>query len=180
MRTAGIREVRQNLSALLREVRKGREIVITDRGEPVARLTPPYQGSARPFPDSALFAGVCRASIHRCRPPSLRTVPTVSEISGRDELAGPLYCDSSALAKLVVPEAGSDELNAAIAGRDDVLVSDLAVSEVASALGRRVRERRSTPGMRTASTERCFPRSARAPFAASSCSRPPTAKRNAT
>ncbi len=68
-------------------------------------------------------------------------MPTVSEISGRDELAGPLYCDSSALAKLVVPEAGSDELNAAIAGRDDVLVSDLAVSEVASALGRRVRER---------------------------------------
>lgn len=57
MRTAGIREVRQNLSALLREVRKGREIVITDRGEPVARLTPPSEGSARPFPDLAKFRG---------------------------------------------------------------------------------------------------------------------------
>jgi prevent-host-death family protein len=55
MRTAGIREVRQNLSALLREVRKGREIVITDRGEPVARLTPPSEGSARPFPDLSAF-----------------------------------------------------------------------------------------------------------------------------
>jgi prevent-host-death family protein len=55
MRTAGIREVRQNLSALLREVRKGREIVITDRGEPVARLTPPSDGSARPFPDLSSF-----------------------------------------------------------------------------------------------------------------------------
>jgi prevent-host-death family protein len=55
MRTAGIREVRQNLSALLREVRKGREIVITDRGEPVARLSPPTEGSARPFPDLSSF-----------------------------------------------------------------------------------------------------------------------------
>lgn len=55
MRTAGIREVRQNLSALLREVRKGREIVITDRGQPVARLAPPSEGSARPFPDLGPF-----------------------------------------------------------------------------------------------------------------------------
>jgi prevent-host-death family protein len=55
MRTAGIREVRQNLSALLREVRQGREIVITDRGEPVARLTPPARGSAKPFPDLGAF-----------------------------------------------------------------------------------------------------------------------------
>lgn len=55
MRTAGIREVRQNLSALLREVKKGREIVITDRGEPVARLMPPADGSAHPFPDLGGF-----------------------------------------------------------------------------------------------------------------------------
>lgn len=57
MRSAGIREVRQNLSALLREVKKGREIVITDRGEPVARLAPPAEGSARPFPDLGAFRG---------------------------------------------------------------------------------------------------------------------------
>jgi len=65
MRTAGIREVRQNLSALLREVRKGREIVITDRGEPVARLAPPSEGSARPFPDLASF----RRGVPRLSPP---------------------------------------------------------------------------------------------------------------
>jgi prevent-host-death family protein len=41
MRTAGIREARQNLSALLDEVRKGREVVITERGRPVAKLVPP-------------------------------------------------------------------------------------------------------------------------------------------
>jgi prevent-host-death family protein len=65
MRTAGIREVRQNLSALLREVRKGREIVITDRGEPVARLAPPSEGSARPFPDLRPF----RRGLPRVEPP---------------------------------------------------------------------------------------------------------------
>lgn len=65
MRTAGIREVRQNLSALLREVRKGREIVITDRGEPVARLAPPAEGSARPFPD----LGSLRRGLPRLEPP---------------------------------------------------------------------------------------------------------------
>jgi prevent-host-death family protein len=40
MRTAGVREARQGLTALLDEVRKGREVVITERGRPVARLVP--------------------------------------------------------------------------------------------------------------------------------------------
>jgi prevent-host-death family protein len=52
---AGIREVRQNLTALLDEVRKGREVTITDRGRPVARLVPPRRLAARPFPSHAAF-----------------------------------------------------------------------------------------------------------------------------
>lgn len=36
----GIREARINLSRLIRDVRGGMEIVITDRGTPVARLVP--------------------------------------------------------------------------------------------------------------------------------------------
>jgi prevent-host-death family protein len=40
MKTAGIREARQELSALIAEVRKGREIVLTEHGRPVARLAP--------------------------------------------------------------------------------------------------------------------------------------------
>jgi prevent-host-death family protein len=40
MKTAGIREARQGLSSLVAEVRKGREIVLTEHGRPVARLTP--------------------------------------------------------------------------------------------------------------------------------------------
>jgi prevent-host-death family protein len=49
MRTAGVREARQNLTDLLDDVKKGREIVITDRGRPVARLAPVVR--RRPFPD---------------------------------------------------------------------------------------------------------------------------------
>ena len=49
MKKAGIREARQNLSILLEEVRKGREIVITDRGKPVARLVPERDEGHRKF-----------------------------------------------------------------------------------------------------------------------------------
>jgi prevent-host-death family protein len=49
MRTAGVREARQSLSRLLEDVQKGREVIITDRGRPVARLVPVKPG--RPFPD---------------------------------------------------------------------------------------------------------------------------------
>lgn len=51
MRTAGVREARQDLTSLLDDVRKGREVVITERGRAVARLVPvkPRQ----PFPDLA-------------------------------------------------------------------------------------------------------------------------------
>ncbi|CAN5499023.1 hypothetical protein BH23ACI1_BH23ACI1_17460 [soil metagenome] len=49
MRTAGVREARQDLTSLLEEVRKGREVVITERGRPVARLVPIKAKTA--FPD---------------------------------------------------------------------------------------------------------------------------------
>jgi prevent-host-death family protein len=49
MRRAGIREARQNLTALLDDVKKGREVVITDHGRAVARLAP-LQIAER-FPD---------------------------------------------------------------------------------------------------------------------------------
>lgn len=51
MRKAGIREARQDLTGLLDDVRKGREIEITERGRPVARLVP-IKPQVR-FPDLA-------------------------------------------------------------------------------------------------------------------------------
>jgi prevent-host-death family protein len=49
MRTAGVRKARQDLSSLLDDVRKGREVVITEHGRPVARLVP--IGPRQAFPD---------------------------------------------------------------------------------------------------------------------------------
>jgi predicted nucleic acid-binding protein len=56
------------------------------------------------------------------------------------ELPEPLYCDTSALLKLYLPEPGSDEFNEIVKDRDDVLVSDLTVTEIISAMARRMRQ----------------------------------------
>jgi len=53
MRTAGVREARQNLSALLDEVKQGREIVITEHGRPVAKLVPPDRPRSKGVPNFA-------------------------------------------------------------------------------------------------------------------------------
>jgi uncharacterized protein len=58
--------------------------------------------------------------------------------------AEPIYLDASALVKLFVPEVESEALNQALVGATDVIVSDLALTEMASALGRRTREGRLT------------------------------------
>jgi prevent-host-death family protein len=41
MRSVSVSEAKNGLSALLREIRGGTTIVITDRGVPIARLLPP-------------------------------------------------------------------------------------------------------------------------------------------
>jgi prevent-host-death family protein len=53
MRKAGVREARQSLSVLLDEVKKGREIVITERGRPVARLVPLDRAPGKGVPNLA-------------------------------------------------------------------------------------------------------------------------------
>jgi uncharacterized protein len=59
--------------------------------------------------------------------------------------SSPVYVDTSALAKLYVPERWSDELEAVLVGRRDVMVSDIAVTELTSALTRRVRDDEVSP-----------------------------------
>lgn len=56
------------------------------------------------------------------------------------DLPGPLYCDASGLVKLYLPEPESDHVNAVVEGRRDLMASDLAVTEIVSAVARRRRE----------------------------------------
>ena len=44
MKTVGVRDLKNRLSAHLRDVRAGESLLVTDRGEVIAELTPPGQG----------------------------------------------------------------------------------------------------------------------------------------
>jgi uncharacterized protein len=67
----------------------------------------------------------------------------MTEPSGADDAAIPaevaLYVDSSALAKLYVPEAESDRLDRFLRGKVGLMISELAITEVLSAVARKKR-----------------------------------------
>jgi antitoxin (DNA-binding transcriptional repressor) of toxin-antitoxin stability system len=44
MKTVGVRELKNRLSEYIRRVRSGEGVLVTDRGEVVAELSPPGQG----------------------------------------------------------------------------------------------------------------------------------------
>lgn len=65
------------------------------------------------------------------------------------QIVGPLYLDSSAVVKLYFPETESETLNQVLQSRRDVLISDLAVTEIVSSLSRRRRENDLAPDVVT-------------------------------
>lgn len=54
MKTVGVRELKNRLSEYLREVRRGESVLVTDRGEVVAELSPPGHGLS----DASVPAGL--------------------------------------------------------------------------------------------------------------------------
>ena len=48
MESVNFREFRKNLAGYLRQARQGKEIVVTSRGEAVARLVPPVSAERKP------------------------------------------------------------------------------------------------------------------------------------
>jgi prevent-host-death family protein len=48
MESVNFREFRKNLAGYLRQARQGQEIVVTSRGEAVARLVPPAEAERKP------------------------------------------------------------------------------------------------------------------------------------
>lgn len=55
MKSVGIRELKNRLSEFLRDVRAGERVLVTDRGEVVAELSPPGQGGREPDLPAALL-----------------------------------------------------------------------------------------------------------------------------
>jgi antitoxin (DNA-binding transcriptional repressor) of toxin-antitoxin stability system/predicted nucleic acid-binding protein len=131
MRRAGVREARQNLSVLLGYVGDGHEILITDRGRPVARLVAPLPESVKAFAGRAAF----RKAMPTLSPPLSHTVGDARDAGSPRpawprRLPGPLYLDGSALAKLYLPEPDSAAMEGALRGRRDLIVSELSVTEL--------------------------------------------------
>ena len=60
MSTASVSELKANLSRYLREVRRGGEVEVLDRGAPVARLVPAAAGGDDGVRERLIGAGVLR------------------------------------------------------------------------------------------------------------------------
>ena len=60
MTTASVSELKANLSRYLREVRRGGEVEVLDRGAPVARLVPAAAGDDAGIRERLIGAGVLR------------------------------------------------------------------------------------------------------------------------
>jgi prevent-host-death family protein len=71
----GIRKLRAHLSYYLDQVREGEEIVVTDRGRPIARITPT---NGRSRIDELIAAGVVTPPVNSGQ----RTVPKPVRIKG--------------------------------------------------------------------------------------------------
>ena len=54
MKTVGVRELKNRLSEYIRQVRSGEGVLVTDRGQVVAELTPPGHGAT----DGSVPAGL--------------------------------------------------------------------------------------------------------------------------
>jgi prevent-host-death family protein len=74
----GIRELRAGLSRWLARVRAGEELIVTDRGAPVAKLLP--LGQRRPF-DRLVAAGLVTPAPPRADRRRPKPVSTASEVS---------------------------------------------------------------------------------------------------
>lgn len=60
MSTASVSELKANLSRYLREVRRGGEVEVLDRGAPVARLIPPAAGDDQGIRERLIGDGLLR------------------------------------------------------------------------------------------------------------------------
>ena len=125
-------------------------VVVTDRGHPVAKLVPPDRPHGKGMPDLGGVPPQDGSSTPRCRPPFRKSAPIAAPAarragsadrrrSTRTRTAGaPLSATRSALLKLYSPNQVTISSTPSSRDIDDVLVSDLAVTEVISAVARRL------------------------------------------
>jgi len=62
MAEIGVRELRQHASRVLARVRRGEIITVTDRGRPIARISPEPEAEW----DAMVGSGAIREPVHQC------------------------------------------------------------------------------------------------------------------
>ena len=84
MTTVEIRELKNQLSRYLKRVRAGERLVVTERGEPVAVITPPHTSAVERRIEGMLRLGVARWAggkpLGARRPPRVRGKPVAAAV----------------------------------------------------------------------------------------------------
>ena len=84
MTTVGIRELKGQLSRYLKRVRAGERLVVTERGEPLAVISPPPASTADRRIEAMLRQGVARWAGGKPRgarrPPKVRGKPVAAAV----------------------------------------------------------------------------------------------------
>jgi prevent-host-death family protein len=81
MEKVGIRELRQNATAVLRRVAAGEVVEVTDRGRPVARIVPMHEASRLEQLQAEGRASAATGNLLHVKPmPRIAEKPLLSEI----------------------------------------------------------------------------------------------------
>jgi prevent-host-death family protein len=76
--TVSFRDLRKNLSGFLRQARQGQEIIVTSRGQVVARIMPPAEPQPRPI-------GLLKGQIHMAEDFDDTPAGLIAAMEGDDE-----------------------------------------------------------------------------------------------
>jgi prevent-host-death family protein len=114
MKSVGLRELKNRLSAYVRELRSGETVLVTDRGEVVAGLVPPGQSGHSPEVPSALVALARSGQLTLGAPNQAELYPKLSPLlprprataSGAGALPVTLYAEFQRGPGLVARRAG--------------------------------------------------------------------------
>lgn len=93
MRTVGVRELKNRLSEYLRQVRSGDSVLVTDRGEVIAELTPPGQGATDASVPAGLLALARRELLVMGAPTDSSVYPSLPRQPRRKRSAAQLLHD---------------------------------------------------------------------------------------
>jgi prevent-host-death family protein len=93
MKTVGVRELKNRLSEYIRQARSGESVLVTDRGQVVAELTPPGHGATDPSVPAGLLALARRHLVVIGAPASRDVYPALPRTRRRKRTAAQLLQD---------------------------------------------------------------------------------------